>query len=250
MPTFTLIFLTSQPEISNAITMRNILLFLLLLPGFLLAQTESRNPYKLPLISDQDSYHSSVNDDPDMQMINLETAIPGIILDIRYATHNNFTGEIIYPKAAAWARKPLAEALAKAQKAFNSKGLSIKAFDAYRPYAATLRFYEVYPDTNFVAAPWHGSRHNRGAAVDITLVDLKTGKELPMPTAFDDFTEKAAPDYPNLPDEVIRNRNLLITTMQQFGFSVYPHEWWHFDYIGWEKFPLMDLSFDELEHDQ
>jgi D-alanyl-D-alanine dipeptidase len=101
-----------------------------------------------------------------------------------------------------------------------------------------------------VAAPWHGSRHNRGAAVDITLVDLKTGKELPMPTAFDDFTEKAAPDYPHLPDEVIRNRNLLITTMQQFGFSVYPHEWWHFDYIGWKKFPLMDLSFDELEHDQ
>jgi D-alanyl-D-alanine dipeptidase len=230
--------------------MRNILLFLLLLPGLLLAQPKSRNPYKLPLINDQNSYHSSMNNDSDMQMLNLDTAITGIILDIRYATHNNFTGEIIYPKAAAWARKPVAEALTKAQKAFNKQGLSIKVFDAYRPYAATLRFYEVYPDTNFVAAPWHGSRHNRGAAVDITLVNLKTGKELPMPTTFDDFSEKAATDYPYLPDELIQNRKLLITTMQRFGFSVYQYEWWHFDYIGWEKFPLMDISFDELEYNQ
>jgi D-alanyl-D-alanine dipeptidase len=117
--------------------MRNILLFLLLLPGLLLAQPKSRNPYKLPLINDQNSYHSSMNNDSDMQMLNLDTAITGIILDIRYATHNNFTGEIIYPKAAAWARKPVAEALTKAQKAFNIQGLSIKVFDAYRPYAAT-----------------------------------------------------------------------------------------------------------------
>jgi D-alanyl-D-alanine dipeptidase len=98
--------------------------------------------------------------------------------------------------------------------------------------------------------PPHGSRHNRGAAVDITLVNLKTGKELPMPTTFDDFSEKAATDYPYLPDELIQNRKLLITTMQRFGFSVYQHEWWHFDYIGWEKFPLMDISFDELEYTQ
>jgi D-alanyl-D-alanine dipeptidase len=227
--------------------MRNFLLLLLLLPGLLIAQSESRNPYKLPLIVDQESYESSIAKDSSMQMVNLKEAVPDLILDIRYATKNNFTGEIIYTSAEAWARKPVAEALAKAQKAFKSKGVTIKVFDAYRPYAATLRFYEVYPDTNFVAAPWHGSRHNRGAALDVTLVDLKTGKALAMPTPFDDFTEKAAPDYAELPEEVLANRKLLIQTMQQYGFSVYPFEWWHFDFQGWEKFPLMNLAFEELQ---
>jgi len=227
--------------------MRKFLLLLLLLPGLLIAQSESRNPYKLPLIVDQESYQSSIAKDPSMQMVNLKEALPDLILDIRYATTNNFTGEIIYTSAEAWARKPVAEALAKAQKAFKSKGVAIKVFDAYRPYAATLRFYEVYPDTSFVAAPWHGYRHNRGAALDVTLVDLKTGEELAMPTPFDDFTEKAAPDYADLSEEVLANRKLLIQTMRQYGFSVYPYEWWHFDFQGWEKFPLMNLAFEELK---
>ncbi len=112
-------------------------------------------------------------------------------LDIRYASNNNFTGEVIYNQPKAFVRLPVAKALQEVQSELNSMGLGLKIFDAYRPYAATLRFYEVYPDTMFVAAPWHGSRHNRGCAVDVSLVDLESGNELQMPSAFDDFSEKA-----------------------------------------------------------
>jgi D-alanyl-D-alanine dipeptidase len=120
-------------------------------------------------------------------------------------------------------------------------------YHAYRPYAATLEFYKVYPDTNFVAAPWRGSMHNRGCAVDVTLVDLKTKEELEMPTAFDDFTVKAGQFCMDLPSQAIRNRKLLRDIMIKYGFLQYNPEWWHFNFKGWENFELMDISFEELK---
>ncbi|MDA3944934.1 MAG: M15 family metallopeptidase [Bacteroidetes bacterium] len=227
--------------------MRNlILLFLLSVVSATAQQGVKRNPYQLEIVDNPVVFHQMAAHDSKMLMIDLQAYIPNLVLDIRYATTNNFTGEIIYPQASAFARQPVAEALLNIQKDLAEKGLGLKIFDAYRPYAATLRFYEVYPDTNFVASPWHGSRHNRGAAVDVTLINLETGKALEMPTAFDDFTEKAAPDYQDLPERVKQNRSLLIETMENNGFSVYQSEWWHFDFNGWEQFPLMNLSFDEL----
>lgn len=180
-------------------------------------------------------------------MVDLSLFVKGITLDVRYATTNNFTGEQIYEAPLAFVRQPVAEALKNVSEELALYGLGIKVFDAYRPYSATLKFYEVMKgDTNFVAAPWKGSRHNRGCAVDVTLIDINTGVELPMPTAFDDFTEKAAVDYPDLPDELLKNRKLLIDIMTKYGFETYAWEWWHYDFSGWENFDLMDISFESL----
>jgi zinc D-Ala-D-Ala dipeptidase len=205
------------------------------------------NPYGLKVISDFSEYKRAVDENADNAMVDITEVIPGIVPDIRYAGTNNFTGTQVYPSPGAFLRYPVAEALQRVQVDLNAQGLGLKVFDAYRPYAATIKFYEIIGDTNFVAAPWHGSRHNRGCAVDVTLIDMTNGTELAMGTSFDDFTESAAPDYPSLPDTIIANRSLLIDAMERHGFTVYPYEWWHFDYQGWENFDLMDISFQELE---
>jgi len=201
---------------------------------------------KLGVISNPRMYQIMVETDSNKQLVDLEQEIPGIVLDIRYATRNNFTGKKIYNSPKAFLRKPVARALASVQSELNSMGLDIKVFDAYRPYSATVKFYKIYPDTNFVAAPWRGSRHNRGCAVDLTLINIETGVELEMPTPFDDFTAKAAHDYMDLPEIAIKNRELLRNVMIKHGFSIYPHEWWHYDFVGWEHFELMNIAFEDL----
>jgi D-alanyl-D-alanine dipeptidase len=136
--------------------------------------------------------------------------------------------------------------LRNAQEDLAEKGLGLVIYDAYRPYSATIQFFETYADSTFVAHPSKGSRHNRGCAVDVTLIDIETRTYLEMPTPFDDFSERAHPDFPNLTAEVLANRNLLRQVMEKNGFTVYPAEWWHFDFIGWEDFPLMDIPFEAL----
>lgn len=194
-----------------------------------------------------EAYQRSVAGNPANKLVNLETFIPGLVLDIRYATTNNFTGEKIYNLPRAYARKPVAEALKKAQEEFNKNGVGIKIYDAYRPYSATVKFYEVYRDTTYVASPYKGSRHNRGCAIDMTLVDLKTGEELKMPTEYDSFKKEAWPSTPVKDPLIKKNRDLIISIMEKHGFKVNASEWWHFDFIGWQKFEVMDIDFEELE---
>jgi D-alanyl-D-alanine dipeptidase len=194
------------------------------------------------------SYHSGIATKPQNELINLEKFIPGIKLDIRYATTNNFTKEKIYNLSRAYARKPVAEALMKAQSDFKKLGYGIKIFDAYRPYAATVRFYEVYKDTTYVASPYRGSRHNRGCAIDMTIYDLKTGEDLPMPTEYDSFRKEAWPSTPVKNPVIKKNRDLIISIMKKYGFKVNSSEWWHFDFVGWQKFSVMDISFEALEN--
>lgn len=192
-------------------------------------------------------YNASLANHPEKELVDLQEFIPGIVLDIRYATENNFTQERIYNLAKAYARRSVAEALKRAQADFSAEGVGIKIFDAYRPYSATVKFYEIYHDTTYVASPYRGSRHNRGCAIDMTIVDLKTGKELPMPTEFDSFKKEAWPTTP-VKDPVIRkNRDLIIRVMERNGFKVNASEWWHFDFIGWKKYEVMDIDFEELE---
>lgn len=205
------------------------------------------NPYDLDLVQTKEQYQQEVANNADAEMLDLENYIDGISLDIRYATSNNFTGEVIYEDAKAFVRRPVAKALKQVQDSLVAHNLGIKIFDAYRPYAATLRFYEVYPDTNFVASPRSGSRHNRGCAIDLTLIDLTKRNEIPLPTEFDSFTEMAHPDYTNLSDTILANRAFLFSIMDHFGFTHYPTEWWHFDYSGWETYSLMDIPFSDLE---
>jgi zinc D-Ala-D-Ala dipeptidase len=192
-------------------------------------------------------YKKSVRANPNNELIDLEKAIPGIALDIRYATTNNFTGERIYTLPKAYARKSVAESLKKVQEDLKSQGLAVKIFDAYRPYKATVKFYEVYRDTTYVASPYRGSRHNRGCALDLTLIDLKSGQELKMPTGYDSFTKAAWPSTPVADPIIKKNRQLLIGAMQKHGFKVNSSEWWHFDFIGWTKYDVLDIDFEELE---
>ncbi len=208
---------------------------------------EHPNPYGLKIIHCIEDYRNDIDTLPDNLLVDLQEFIPMIKFDIRYATENNFTGEQIYTSAKAYLRKPTAKALSKVQDSLSRLGIGLIIYDAYRPYAASVRFFEIYPDTNFVANPRHGSRHNRGCAVDASLYDLRTGEPLLMPTEFDDFSEKAHPKYMDLPEQAIRNRELLFAVMSHFGFTHYPTEWWHFDFHGWDKYPLMDLSFKDLE---
>jgi D-alanyl-D-alanine dipeptidase len=102
------------------------------------------------------------------------------------------------------------------------------------------------PDTNYVASPRKASKHNYGCAVDVSLAELTTGRELDMPTGFDDFTEKAWLNYSNLPAEVLRNREILVTVMKKYGFIPYEAEWWHYTFRGWKQFGILDVSFKDL----
>jgi D-alanyl-D-alanine dipeptidase len=207
----------------------------------------SQNKYGVkPILLEQ--YKASIKSNPEKELVDLEKFIPHIVLDIRYATTNNFTKEKIYNMAKAYARKPVAAALRKAQADFKKLGYGIKIYDAYRPYSATVKFYEVMKgDTTYVANPYKGSRHNRGCALDMTLVLLKTGKELQMPTAWDAMQKASWPSTPVANPEVRKNRDTLISVMEKNGFKVYTTEWWHFDFVGWEKFEVMGIDFEELE---
>lgn len=202
--------------------------------------------YGITPISSISSFQKLTKGDPEMSLVNLKNEIPTLNLDIRYATPNNFVNQAVYNHSLAYARKPVAEALKLVQNELLAQGLSLKIYDAYRPYSVTVKFYELYPDTNYVASPYSGSRHNRGAAVDLTIIDTLTKQELNMGTDYDDFREVAHPSYADLPVSVIQNRKMLMDLMAKHRFTVYPTEWWHYDFQNWERFELLDISFEEL----
>jgi D-alanyl-D-alanine dipeptidase len=193
------------------------------------------------------AYLNKIADSPVYKLVEIKKYVPGIALDIRYATTNNFMHRKMYKEAKAFARLPVANALKAVEADLKKLGLGLKIYDAYRPYTVTVDFYERAHDTNFVADPRKGSRHNRGCAIDLTVIDLKTGKELDMPTGFDSFSENAADNYANLPKNEIANRELLKSVMQAHGFKIYRTEWWHYDYEGWPTFPLLDIAFEEIK---
>lgn len=120
-------------------------------------------------------------------------------------------------------------------------------YDGYRPWTITKLFWEVVSAEQriFVADPAKGSKHNRGCAVDLSIFDLNTGNAIPMPSGYDEFTERASPNYEGGTEEERKNRDLLRSLMESEGFIVNPKEWWHFDYKDWEKYPIYDLSFDQ-----
>ncbi|MDF3820273.1 M15 family metallopeptidase [Leptospira sp. 96542] len=210
--------------------------------NFLFAQKKSD---KL-IVLDKLAYEQTIQRDPNRELINLET-IPDIVLSIKYATPNNFTGQVIYGQARAYARKPLANALKKAQMEFLKLGYTIQIFDAYRPYRATVLFYEIIKDTRYVASPKTGSKHNKGCAIDLTLVDKNTKQELKMPTDYDAFQKAAWANAPVSDPEAKKNRQTLIQVLSQFGFRVNQSEWWHFDFLECPNYEVLDIPFEELE---
>lgn len=179
-----------------------------------------------------------------LELVKLDKTVK---LDIRYATTNNFVGRVVYPEARAFLQRPAAEAVIRVHKELKKEGLGLVIFDGYRPWAITKLFWEtVAPDQRkFVADPAKGSIHNRGCAVDLSIYDLKTGKLIPMPSGYDEFTERASPDYKGGTDEERANRDKLRRLMEAEGFTVNDNEWWHFDFNEWKQYAIYDISFDE-----
>ena len=223
--------------------MKGILIILFLfLNVFAVAQ------HQLPNAIVYKTYKASIKKDPQQKLLEIKKVIPTIQLDIKYATTANFSGIAVYPKAKAFARQPVVEALKKIQTELKKDGLGLKIFDAYRPYAVTVKFWDITPANlqEFVSDPIKGSRHNRGCAIDLTLVNLMNGEELNMPTPYDSFTKEAYADAQNVSSVQKKNRDELIDIMQRNGFKVLKNEWWHFDFVGWENYPLMDIPFKKL----
>lgn len=185
---------------------------------------------------------------PDLvELVKLDRTIR---LDVRYATADNFAGRPVYAEARAFLQRPAARALVRASRALRRRGYGLVVFDAYRPWRVTKLFWEITPEEKrqFVADPALGSKHNRGCAVDVTLYDLKTGRQVAMPSAYDDFTERAHSDYAGGTAEQRRHRSILRAAMEAAGFHVYAPEWWHFDYKDWRHYPILDIAFSEIAH--
>jgi D-alanyl-D-alanine dipeptidase len=183
------------------------------------------------------------------KLVELITISPTIVLDVRYATKNNIAGIIFYPSARVFVQQPVAQAVDAVQQELKLLGLGLKVFDGYRPLSVQKKFWELCPDDMkpYVADPAQGSNHNRGAAIDVTLISLENGQELPMPSAFDDFSPCAHRDYAQMPsDDIRKNCKLLELVMEKYGFVGLEHEWWHFDWYDCARYPLLDTPFDEL----
>ncbi len=168
-----------------------------------------------------------------------------IVIDLRYATPDNFTGQVLYKTPRCFLRKSVAERLARVQKKLRKRGLGLKIWDGYRPLSVQKKMWALVPDSRYVANPKHGSRHNRGAAVDVTLVD-STGRELHMPTGFDNFTSRAHRNWAGSDTLAIHNREILEKAMTSEGFIPLSTEWWHFDAPNWKSYPIEDVSIQEL----
>jgi D-alanyl-D-alanine dipeptidase len=181
-------------------------------------------------------------------LVELVSLDPTIKLDIRYATARNFVGRPVYDQARAFLQRPAAEALLRAHRGLKDKGYGLLIFDAYRPWRVTKLFWDVTPPAQreFVANPRKGSKHNRGCAVDLSLYDLATGQEVPMPSPYDDFTPKAYPDYAGGTDAERAARGVLRQAMERQGFRIEPNEWWHFNYRDWKHYPILDIPFDAI----
>ena len=227
-----------------------LVLSLILIPVFsTIAQGILPNKYGLPVIKDRGAYTTIVSADSSKRMVELKSMIPGIVYELRYASKNNFMHRRMYPAHTrnTFMRLPAAKALQAVQKKLNAQGYGLKIWDAYRPYSVTEKFWEMVKDERYVANPAKGSGHNRGIAVDLTIINLATGKELDMGTGFDNFTDTAHHTFTTLSTEVLQNRKLLRDAMEAAGFVFFESEWWHYSLPNPTNYELLDLSFTSLK---
>ena len=180
-------------------------------------------------------------------LVDIQKISPKIRIDIRYATPDNFTHETLYPEARCLLLREVAEKLSTVQQRLEKNGMGLKIFDGYRPLSVQKKMWAKFPVEGYVANPAKGSNHNRGAAVDLTLVDSE-GRELSMPSAYDEFSERAHRDYTGGSAEALKNRQILQEEMEKEGFHGLTTEWWHFDYKDAKKYPVLDLSFSSVDH--
>lgn len=203
-----------------------------------------------PVTSDISIYKRQVTADSTKRMVALSAMIPRLAYDLRYTGTNNFMKRRLYPEETheTFLRLPVVQALARVQRKLNEKGYGLKIFDAYRPWSVTVKLWELVKDERYVANPAKGSGHNRGVAVDLTLISLQTGEELDMGIGFDNFSDTAHHSFKRLPQTVRQNRLLLKNSMEKNGFKALDTEWWHYLFASWSRFELLDIEFSQLKN--
>ncbi len=175
----------------------------------------------------------------DGEFVRVLDYIPDLIVDLKYATEDNFTGGVVYESAVPYLRYGTVKKLAAAQAEFASMGLSLKLWDAYRPAAAQFILWNAFPNSKYISNPYRGySGHTRGDTVDVTLVKAD-GTEIPMPSGFDEFSPLANRNYDDVSEEAAKNSQLLEKIMLKYGFNGYPYEWWH--YSDAVRYPTVDF---------
>jgi D-alanyl-D-alanine dipeptidase len=181
-----------------------------------------------------------------VELVKLDTSIH---LDIRYATSNNLEGRPVYTEARAFLQRPAAEALVKVNKELTQLGYGLLIFDGYRPWSVTKLFWDLTSEENkkFVANPKEGSKHNRGFAVDLSLYEIATGKEIQMTGVYDEMSERSYPNYTGGTEAQRKMRDLLRSKMESQGFNVYEYEWWHFDFNDWKSYRIGNIQFSEIK---
>ena len=200
---------------------------------------------RLAVLSDPADYRAEVRADPARRLVDLREAVPGIAVDLRYATTHNFLRAVLYDAALPLLRAPAAVRLREVEDDLRASGLGLIVYDAYRPYFVTRRMWQekaaVYAP--YLSPPSLGSDHNRGVAVDLGLIDLNSGKPLPMPTDFDAFTPRASHEWPDakLPADEAANRARLLAVMTRHGFHPFAGEWWHYALNGAKDYSVLDL---------
>ncbi len=212
------------------------------------AQDIPMNRYGLRVVSTPRQFRALLRDHPGKNCLPL-SGIPGLLLDLRYATRNNFTLDLIYPDdpEETYLRQAPAKALDSVAAELATLGYGLLIFDAYRPYHITEELWARVRDDRYAADPAKGSGHNRGVAVDLTLYSLATRQMMTMPTGFDNFSDSAHQDFIALPDSIITHRELLKKAMVRYGFIPLPTEWWHFSWPAPTEYELLDLSFQQME---
>lgn len=206
------------------------------------------NRFGVHVINTKAEYLQNIHENSGSRLVNIKNYIPGVVTELRYASGRNFMHRRLYKrKAEAYLLQPAAIALIKIQQHLNMQDLEVKIFDAYRPYHVTVKMWTPLRDENYVANPAKGSGHNRGAALDLTLINTNTKEEVNMGTGFDNFTDSAHHDFMNLPDTVLAKRKMLRGVMESYGFKAFESEWWHYSWPDAVKYPLLNLSFETLK---
>lgn len=215
---------------AGGIDRRTVAAGLALLPAVLRAQPVESGPFRKP------------------DLVELTRIDPRLMLDIRYATASNVTGQRLYSEPLAFLQRPAAVALRRAHDRVRREGFGLTIFDAYRPWRVTRALWEATPPERrgYVADPAKGSRHNRGCAIDLTLYRLRDGAAVEMPSEFDDFSERAHRDFSDAPAIALAHRGVLQRAMEAENFIGLANEWWHFDHADWQAYPVIDLPFDAL----
>lgn len=184
----------------------------------------------------------------DSELVEVATLDPGIRLDVRYASTNNFMSSVFYDEPRVFLQRPAAEGVVRAHQALARHGYGLLLHDGYRPWYVTRMFFDATPEAQriFVADPASGSRHNRGSAIDLTMYDLETGEPAGMVGTYDEFSPRSFPDYPGGTSRQRWLREMLRRAMEAEGFTVYEAEWWHFDHEDWREYALQNATFGEL----